>query len=409
MVSGQGRLRIGVVHYSDYALDSRLQRQARALAQEGHEIDAVGVSTPSEQQVGPGIIRLHGVGCAKVRGGVGSYLRGYGSFFARALGRLSVLDHRRRFDLVEVHNMPDFLTFAALWPKLRGTPVVLDVMDTFPELFATKFGVSLSHPLGRVLVAEERASAALADAVIVVTGEAGDRLNSRGTGAGRTHVVMNSPDERVFGSARPPVQRGPEEPLRMVYHGGTAPRYGVESLVRALGLLSDGHPDVRLDVLGLFGDGAVADVARQLAPDRVRVWPEPVPFERIPVALEGFHAGVVPTLHDDFTELLLPVKLMEYVHMGMPVVASRLPVICRYFSDDEVLYYEPGSPESLAAALRNLHARPQEAHERAERASHRLEGLRWGAQRKRYLALIEGLARDGARRAGPAGARMHSA
>ena len=56
------------------------------------------------------------------------------------------------------------------------------------------------------------------------------------------------------------------------------------------------------------------------------------------------HLGVVPTLKDDFTQLLLPVKLLEYVHMGLPAVAPRLPVIERYFSDAEL---HSSSPDRL--------------------------------------------------------------
>lgn len=389
---GTSPLRIGVVHYSDYELDPRLQRQARALAEEGHEVDVVGVGVPRLLELGSGSIRLHRVRCDKLRGGVGAYMRGYGCFFSRALARLWRLDRERRFDLVEVHNMPDFLTFAALRPKLRGVPLVLDVMDTFPELFATKFGVSLDHPLGRALALEERASAALADAVIVVTREAGERLSSRGTGVGRTHVVMNSPDERVFGPPRAPRELPGGEPLRAVYHGGTAERYGVESLVRAFGLLDEANPPARLDLYGLFGEGSAADLARAVAPGRVLVAPEPIPFERIPAVLEAYDLGIVPTLLDQFTELLLPVKLMEYVHMGMAVIASRLPVVERYFSDTEILFYEPGSPGALAAAIREVHADRGAARERAERARRRLEALRWERQREGYLELIEGLA-----------------
>ena len=42
--------------------------------------------------------------------------------------------------------MPDLLTAAALAPRLRGVPVILNVHDTFPELFATKFGRPRATP-----------------------------------------------------------------------------------------------------------------------------------------------------------------------------------------------------------------------------------------------------------------------
>jgi glycosyltransferase involved in cell wall biosynthesis len=105
----------------------------------------------------------------------------------------------------------------------------------------------------------------------------------------------------------------------------------------------------------------------------------------------------VPTLSDEFTELLLPVKLLEYVHMGLPVVTSRLPVIERYFSPNEVRYFEPGSAASLAEAVADVLAHPDEAHERAQRAIVRLCDFAWAEQKQVYLGLVDRLVRQGAR------------
>jgi glycosyltransferase involved in cell wall biosynthesis len=122
----------------------------------------------------------------------------------------------------------------------------------------------------------------------------------------------------------------------------------------------------------------------------VRIAPQPTPVEEIPSRLAKAHLGVVPTLRDDFTELLLPVKLLEYVHMGLPVVASRLPVIERYFGDD-VLLAEPGDPACIAAAIEGVRSEPGLARERAEQASRRLAEIEWRRQREHYLELVDGL------------------
>jgi glycosyltransferase involved in cell wall biosynthesis len=98
----------------------------------------------------------------------------------------------------------------------------------------------------------------------------------------------------------------------------------------------------------------------------------------------------VPTLQDGFTELLLPVKLLEYVHMGLPVIASRLPVIERYFGDD-LLLAEPGDAASIAAAIEGVRSDPVAARTRAERASKRLAKIEWRQQRQGYLGLVDGL------------------
>jgi glycosyltransferase involved in cell wall biosynthesis len=394
-VSGEAErrgLRVAMVHLSDFALDSRIQRQARALAERGDEVDLICVGERDELRVGEGVIRVHPVGARKAAGGPISYVRGYGGFMARAMWRLSALDARRRFDLVEAHNMPDLLTATAIVPRLRGVPVILNVHDTFPELFATKYGRAPGDILERLLEGEEKLSAALASRVVTVTDQARLRLESRGVGVGRTTVVMNSPDERVFGPPRAPRQWPQDGPLRVIYHGGLAPRFGVDTLIESMRRLRETVPRVEIRVCGSGEDrDRLAALAAGIDRQRIDVAPEPVPFAEIPAELEAAHLGVVPTLHDRFTELLLPVKLLEYVHMGLPVVASRLPGIEGYFSEQDLHGFTPGDPEDLARAIEAVCSDQAGARVRAGRATRRLAEIAWEQQRTRYLALVDEL------------------
>lgn len=383
-----------MVHCSDFEVDSRIQRQARALAERGDQVECVGLGAPAELRLGDGLIRLHPVPMGKPGGGARGYLSGYARFFAGALKTLTRLDRERPFDVVEIHNMPDFLTFTALRPKLHGAGVALNIHDTFPELFATLFDLPRRHPLVRLIRLEERMSAALADALVFVTEEARELLDSRRVRADRTAVVMNTPDERLFGERRDALEPPFAGPLRAIYHGGLAPRFGVETLVDAFGLLAPADPDLSLDVYGPDPEAArvLARRAAQVSPRNVRVAQVPTPVEQIPERLRQAHVGVVPTLRDHFTELLLPVKLLECVHMGLPVVAARLPVIERYFPGDELCWFQPGSATSLRDALLEVRRDPTAAQERARRATARLAEIEWPRQRASYLELIDGLA-----------------
>lgn len=381
-----------MVHYSDFVVDSRIQRQARALAERGDRVDCVCLNDEEEIPVGSGQIALHRAAADKPRGGARAYLSGNARFLAGAARKVSALDREEPFDLIEIHNMPDALVFAAWRPKLRGTPLILNFHDTFPELFATLFDRSPGHPLVRLVRAEERISAALADGLVFVTAEARDLLAARGISSPRTQVVMNTPDERVFGERRCPSSPAGDGELRVVYHGGLADRFGVETLVRAVAMLRGQDKPVRLDVFGSDAEAAarLATFAAEHAPEGVHIAPQPTPVEQIPARLEEADLGVVPTLRDGFTELLLPVKLLEYVHMGLPVVASRLPVIERYFGDD-VLLAEPGDAASFAAAIEGIRGAPESALERAQGASERLARIEWRRQREQYLDLVDGL------------------
>jgi glycosyltransferase involved in cell wall biosynthesis len=391
-------LRVAMVHLSDFRLDSRIQRQARALAERGDEVDLVCVGEREELRVGAGVIRVHPLGSEKAAGGAAAYLRDYASFLARALRRISALDAAARFDLVEIHNMPDVLTLAALRPRLRGVPVILNVHDTFPELFSSKFGSAPGGAFERILKLEERISAALATRIVVVTDQARLRLEGRGVGVGRTTVVMNSPDEGVFGPPREPVQWPADGPLRVLYHGGLAPRFGVQTAIEAFARLRESVPRLQLRVCGSGEDrDRLAALAAAIDPQRIDVAPEPVPFQQIPAELAASHIGVVPTLHDHFTELLLPVKLLEYVHMGLPIVASRLPGIASYFGDEDLTSFAPGDEQDLARAIESVCADPAAARERARSATRRLSGIAWESQRARYLSLVDQLVAGGSR------------
>jgi glycosyltransferase involved in cell wall biosynthesis len=387
----RGGLRVCMVHYSDFVVDSRIQRQARALAERGDRVDCVCLNDAEEIAVGSGRITLHRASADKTRGGARAYLSGNARFLLGAARKVTELDREEPFDLIEIHNMPDALVFAAWRPKLRGTPLILNFHDTFPELFATLFDRSPRHPLVRLVRVEERLSASLASGLVFVTPEARDLLAGRGVTAERTQVVMNTPDERVFGERREPAF-APGEELRVVYHGGLAERFGVETLVGAVAQLRKQGQPVRLDVFGADAEAAarLAALAASAATEGVHVAPRPTPVEEIPARLEEADLGVVPTLRDDFTDLLLPVKLLEYVHMGMPVVASCLPVIERYFGDD-VLFAEPGDAASLAAAIEGVRAAPETALDRARGASERLAQIEWRRQREHYLDLVDGL------------------
>jgi glycosyltransferase involved in cell wall biosynthesis len=382
-----------MIHLSDFRIDSRIQRLAGALAERGDEVDLICIGERDELRVGEGVIRIHPVRASKPSGGARAYLGGYGAFLIGAMARLTSLDLRQRFDVIEAHNMPDLLTAAALVPRLRGTPVILNVHDTFPELFATKFKRAFDGPAVRLIKLEERCGAALAARLVTVTSEARDCLAARGVGVGRTIVVMNSPDERVFGPARPPRQIPEHGPIRLIYNGGLAGRFGVETLIRAVGKVCASGPHVSLRICGVGDERErLAALADEVAPGDVDFAPGPVPFERIPAELLAAHIGVVPTHEDRFTRLLLPVKLLECVHTGLPVVASRLPGIARYFSAEELTMFTPGNSDALAAAIGATCANPDAARERALRASQRLQGMAWSHQRARYLALVDALA-----------------
>src|SRR5215475_56542 len=152
-----------------YQFDSRVKRAAEALADSGHQVDVFAIShdgTRASNDGGPPSIRY--LPMQKKQTGLARYAFEYGAFFAWAFALVSLLHARRRYDVVYVHNMPNFLVFAGLVPKIGGAKIVLDVHDPAAELLAAIRGHDLPPWVQRRASAEERVSMSFSDLLLTV-------------------------------------------------------------------------------------------------------------------------------------------------------------------------------------------------------------------------------------------------
>src|SRR5438552_2458344 len=114
----------------------RTQRQAERLVEAGYEVDVVclrDVGEPARERYRG--VDVHRLSARLDNRNVARQLLSYLRFFRLAAVRLTRLHRRRRYATIHVHNLPDFLVFSALIPKLRGVPVVLDLHDLMPEFY----------------------------------------------------------------------------------------------------------------------------------------------------------------------------------------------------------------------------------------------------------------------------------
>lgn len=398
--------RVLIIAYTTYAHDGRVKRHAEALAERGDQVDVVCLQGPGCGQSNG--INVIGLRIPRYRGSsrthyLGSYLR----FLARAAWAALSRSLADRYDVVIVCTMPDAVVLCAVGPKLLGSKVVLDVHDTMPELYQDKFGGRLGALGARLLMVQERACSSLADRVFAVHELHRQRLERAGVRRDKLKVVMNTPDPRVFFANYPAAQARREE-FTLVCHGTVTYRLGLDVVMGALDLLRYRIPAIRLIVIG-EGDYLASvreQVARLNLASRVDFEP-PLPLERLPVRLRRAALGLVPNRATSATRLMLPVKLLEYAMLGIPVVAARLHTIEHYFGGGAVKFFEPGNPAELADAIEELYQHPEHREELVRRARRVIEWLSWANERKRYCQEIDSLLADRSRPglSGPNGCR----
>ncbi len=378
-----------------FPMDPRVHREAVALADAGHTVDVIAIRGPGER------LREHvdGVRVLRVplryrRGGMLRYVVQYLAFILAAGALAGALHLRRRYDLVQVHTMPDVLVFAAIVPKLLGARVVLDLHEMSPEFFGTKFGADA--PARRLLVVAEQASIRFADFAITCTNEMRETFVERGADPERLGVVLNAAEEEVFDVERYPPRGSDDGEFVLICHGTVEQHYGIDTAIEAVALLDGEIPGLRLEIVG---SGSYLPEARRLAEslgvqDRVRFSGGWVPIEDLLEAISRSDAGVVAMKRDAFRDLTHCNKMYDLVTMRRPVLNSRTRSVESYFDDDCFEYFESDDPRDLADAIRRLHADPQRREQLVARASETLEPYRWPRQREAYLAYIDRVLAD---------------
>jgi len=382
--------RILLIAYTTYVHDGRVKRHAEALAERGDHIDVICLDS-GHNGVLDGV-NVIGLKMPRYRGASrSSYVRSYLKFFARASWAALRRSLVQRYDIVIVCTMPDAAVLCALPAKLLGSKVVLDIHDTMPELYQDKFGGRRGAIGARLLMLEERSSASCADTVLAVHALHRARLIQAGVPEHKIRTVMNAPDPTVF-SATPEGRDRADGAFTLACHGTLTRRLGLDIAIEAIALVRPRIPGLRMMVIGT---GDYLEAARQLVVGKQLEgyvkFIDQVPIEELPRLLAEADVGLVPNRASNATHLMLPVKLLDYMALGIPTIASRLRTIEHYFSERAVRFVEPGNVGEMAEAIEELYRDRARRIELVSNARRAVERIGWPTQRAEYYRAIDSL------------------
>jgi glycosyltransferase involved in cell wall biosynthesis len=369
----------------------QVRRNLLELARRGFQVDVVCSSDTEGRDLSDlaRAVRVREIPIRHRRKPAIRYPFEYGAFFLAALFVVSALSLRRRYDVVQVDNIPDHLAFVTAVPRLRGARVVFNMFELMPDMVASRYPRGLWHGLAHVAHWLERAATGWSHHVIVVSQDCWRRVHARGVPASKLTVVLNT---MPWPHGEPPraVRAGSSGGRRFVVtHGTLVKRYGVHVSIQAFARLAERWPDLEFRVIG---DGEARPHLQSLAKelgisDRVVFlgylpWPETI--EQI----RGADAGIVSVLADGYGEILLPTKLLEYAALGVPAVCARLPAVEDYFPEDSMSYFSPGDAAELAVRLDRLLREPSLAALQAQRALAISRQLDWDRMRDIYVGAL---------------------
>jgi len=391
-------LKICMIAYTLYSTDWRVQREAEALAassgkdvlvlslREGDKARTYWRNGVEIQELGVGKYR----GFSKVQ-----YLFSYIKFMALAFYQCNRLLLKKKLDIVHIHNMPNTLIFAGIIPYFCGKKMVLDEHDTMPETYMAKFGNnSRKTILKSVLEIEESICCRMADKVICVNHVQEEALVKRNIPKKKMHVHMNLPDPKGvnYGNAK---KESPdtEGVFKLCYHGTITNRLGIDLAVRAVKMVEGKIPRLEFHIFG-GGDGKdeCVAVSEALGLQKRVNFRGSVQFKALIPIIAEMDLGIIPNRKNEATELMLPVKMLEYVALGIPVVCPRSRAISYYFSEDMVFYYDLENIESMGDAIVLAYENRKLGMEKAENARKFFDVYGWDNQNKDLVDMYNSMA-----------------
>lgn len=387
-------MKICMIVQSYYVRDPRVRREAEALTEAGHKVDVISLKDEGEktsevvEQV-----TVYRFPIRRKRGNFLRYMFEYGLFFSLSGVVLVYLYLRHHYHIVHLHNMPDFLVFCTIIPKLLGAKIILDVHDPMPEVFSSRFQLDKEHWLLQLLRFQERLSYHYPHLLLTVNEPMRKRLIARGVQPSRVKTLLNSPDLKIFPRTRNGVVKE-DDRFILVYTGTIAERFGLDIAIQGVKILAEDEDmdDVRLLIVGegnCLGD--LRELVEELNLHQHVMFRRKVLLEEIPGILTECDVGISPHRNGPFEELCLYTKILESLAMGLPVISSRTRTVEHYLGDS-IFFFESEDVNGFAEQVRLIRQNPQLVADKMQKAERKLRELSWDREKEKLQQLVMELA-----------------
>lgn len=384
-----------MVAYTFYEADNRVRRYAEALAKRGDRVEVIAL----RQEGQPETSVINGVRIFRIQRRTVSeknkfaYLAKLTLFFLRSMAFLTKEQFKDRYDLIHVHSVPDFEVFAAIYPKLTGTKIILDIHDIVPEFYASKFKTSQDSMAFKLLVGIERLSTGFSDHVIAANHIWEKRLQDRSVQASKCTTFLNYPDITQDFHRRGRTRN--DGKFILLYPGTLNYHQGLDIAIRAFGMIKDQVPQAEFHI---HGEGEQLGVLRSLVAElglQDRVFLKAMlPYNQITSVIENADLGVVPKRGNSFGNEAFSTKILEFMALGVPVIVPETAIDRYYFNDSVAKFFKANDDKSLADAMLLLITNPEIRRNLAKNADEFMKKYTWEENKDSYLNLVDSLVRS---------------
>lgn len=345
-----------MIAYSEYSRDARIRREAEALTEIGCAVDFFVLQEDNISQINTNI-NLIPLGLKQYRGNSNiKYIISYLNFFCQAFIQLLWLYPNKKYKIIYTHNMPDFIVFLGLIPKLFGSKLIHDVHDLMPDIYKSKFKSSFANIIYYLLLVQEKISCMLADKIITVSDIGFDILtNQHNIRSDKIAIIRNFADKNIFSPMKLSTDKNND--FNLIHHGTISDRFGLRYIIEEMKIICKKYSNVKLHFYGK-GDGKEELILNEMIKDNKLTknvfLHGQIQLDEIPRKINWADVGIVSYKKDPSTDIFTPLKLLEYIAMEKPIVTVHTKAIAMLVKDAKLLYYDNGTEDSFNNAITSL-------------------------------------------------------
>jgi glycosyltransferase involved in cell wall biosynthesis len=387
-------MRVCFVAYKFYESIPRMFQFASAFVERGDTVDVIALRRPGQ----PAFEVIDGVHVYRVQLRVVNEV-GPMCHFVRMLrfvfisGLLLTKKHLTlEYQAVYVFSVPDCLVFAAIWPKLTGASVILDVYDIVPEFYMSKFGIERNSFTFRFFLLIERVSIAFCDHVTICNKIWHTRITSRSAKPSKCTTIDTTPSSRMF---FPRPMRRTDGKFIIIYPGSLNWHQGVDVAVRAFARISTDVPEAEFHI---YGEGPCKSFLKNLVADlrlgNKILFHDLLPTKEIVEHMAGADLAIVPKRSSsEFGNEAASTKIPEFMALGIPVIAAKTKIDSEYYTDRMVKFFRSENEKDLATCILLLYRNDVLRNWLVDNAKKYISENNWETKKQQYLTLVDSLIR----------------
>ncbi len=247
---------------------------------------------------------------------------------------------------------PQTILPAILVRRARQSALIYDCHEFYGESFSERFPAPLRKPARWFYRALENFLAHRVDGIIAVNEVIARRFEQF-----TDHMALcpNFLNKHIDSAEQEPV----EKEYDLIYAGGMLIEKGILVILQAMNGLRERFPELRVLFLGKFYNQATEEqffsAVKQLGIEKHVVYGGQVSHLEAAAAMQKTRLGVVmmnPAYNRYWDSL--PLKFMEFLNAGLPVIAQNMPILQHVVEEHQVGACVDFTAESLASAVEKL-------------------------------------------------------